>query len=82
MTEPKSGVLTVFLLFTICILLGFIVVFIKNKYKTPPKKAQSPKIYYIQETKKPKKKPKKKVTIPLEATVVRAEDLKKYFDDN
>ncbi len=82
MTEPASGVLTVLLLFAICMLLGFVVVFIKDKYKTPPKKAQSPKIFYVTESKKPKRKPKKKVTIPLEATIVKAEDLKKYFNND
>ncbi len=80
MTEPASGVLTVLLLFAICMLLGFVVVFIKNKYQTPPKRQQSPKVFYITESKKPKRKLKKKVTIPLEATVVKAEDLKKFFN--
>ncbi len=81
MTEASAGVLTVLLLFAICMLLGFVVVFIKNKYQTPPKK-QSPKIFYVTESKKPKRKPKKKITIPLEATVLKAEDLKKYLNSD
>lgn len=81
MTEAFAGVLTVLLLLAICMLLGFVVIFIKNKYQTPPKRQSSPKVFYVTES-KPKRKTKKKVTIPLEATVLKAEDLKKYLNSD
>ena len=60
----------------------FATVYFKNlkNLEKHDKKSQSPQIFYVTEKKQRRKPAKKKISIPLEATVVKAEDLKKYFE--
>lgn len=84
MTE-LYGVLTVIILFLICILLSCFICFLKlslnknsdaNKRKSKSNKSQ---IFYLTE-KKPTQSTYKKRSVPIEATLISAEDLKKYFE--
>lgn len=84
MTE-LYGVLTVTILFLICILLSCFIFFLKlslnkngnaNKRKS---KSNKPQIFYLTE-KKPTHNTSKKRRVPIEATLISAEDLKKYFE--
>lgn len=83
MDESFYGILTVLILFTICMLLSFLVMFLKGKYT--PKRANKrveQKIFYVTAPEKPKRKPKNKVTIPVNATIIKAEDLKKFLNED
>ncbi len=81
MSESSYGVITVIILFTICMLLSFAIILLKGRYQKPMKKEAPPKVFYITESKKPKRKPAKKAGIPLNATIIKAEELKKYLDE-
>lgn len=82
MSESSYGVITVIILFTICMLLSFAIILLKSMYRDKPvKKEAPPKVFYITESKKPKRKPAKKTGIPLNATIIKAEELKKYLDE-
>lgn len=82
MEEALIGLLTVLICFIICILVGGIIVYFKqssNKGNKKNKVTPVPTIFYIDNKNFKKSKPKTKVTIPFEATVVDPKDLKKYF---
>lgn len=81
MTELYGGVSTL-ILFGICMILSCFIVYFKNlkNLEKHDKKSQNPQIFYVTEKKRTRKPAKKKISIPLEATVVKAEDLKKYFE--
>lgn len=73
------GILTVVFLFAICMLLSFALFKIKSGDEKADKKTESQQIFYLSPKKKSKKQTKKTISIPIEATAVNIDDLKKYL---
>lgn len=73
------GILTVVSLFAICMLLSFALFKIKSGGEKVEKTNDAQQIFYVAPKKKSKKQTKKTISIPIEATAVNVEDLKKYL---
>lgn len=81
MSESFSGTISVLILFIICLLLGFIVVYVKNYYVGNKKCVNKPpEIFYVSTRQKTKRKTKKRSPTPLNVTIVDKDDLKKLLE--
>lgn len=81
MSESFSGTISVLILFIICLLLGFIVVYVKNYYVGNKKSVNKPpEIFYVSTRQKTKRKTKKRSPTPLNVTIVDKDDLKKLLE--
>ncbi len=83
MSEAGLGVITVLILLVICTILSFFALILKDRYLQTkmvqkPQKSQQ-KVYFIEPAKKKRKPKNKNLTIPINATILKEEDLKKLL---
>lgn len=80
MNQSFLGVTCVLILFAICLILGYLVIFIKYRhFQKPEPSKKTPEVFYLTPIEKPKRKRKKDSATPLKATLVNKEDLKRLL---